>query len=69
MTTTVQLKDHWAEQRLFLRRAIVAGIIVVGLISVVVGRLAQLQILEYEYFPRSLRAIEFGCIQYHRLVA
>ena len=50
MATTVRIKDHWAEQRLFLRRAIASGIIVVGLISIVFGRLAQLQVVEYEYF-------------------
>jgi penicillin-binding protein 2 len=50
MATTVRLKDHWAEQRLFLRRVITAGIFAVGLTSIVVGRLTQLQILDYEYF-------------------
>jgi penicillin-binding protein 2 len=50
MASTIRLKDHWAEQRLFLRRAIASGIIVVGLTSIVVGRLTQLQILDYEYF-------------------
>ena len=50
MATTVRLKDHWAEQRLFLQRVIVSGIIVVGLTSIVVGRLTQLQGLNYEYF-------------------
>ena len=50
MATTVRLKDHWAEQRLFLQRVIVSGIIVVGLTSIVVGRLTQLQVLNYEYF-------------------
>jgi penicillin-binding protein 2 len=50
MASSVRLKDHWAEQRLFLRRAIASGIIVVGLTSIVVGRLAQLQIFDYEYF-------------------
>ena len=50
MASTIRLKDHWAEQRLFLRRAIASGIIVVGLTSIVVGRLTQLQVLDYEYF-------------------
>jgi penicillin-binding protein 2 len=35
---------------LFLRRAIASGIIVVGLTAIVVGRLTQLQVLDYEYF-------------------
>ena len=50
MATTVRLKDHWAEQRLFVRRAIASGIIVVGLTAIVVVRLTQLQVLDYEYF-------------------
>jgi penicillin-binding protein 2 len=50
MASTIRLKDHWAEQRLFLRRAIASGIIVVVLTSIVVGRLTQLQVLDYEYF-------------------
>ncbi len=50
MATTDRLKDHWAEQRLFLRRVIAATIIVVTLTMVVMVRLGQLQIVEYEYF-------------------
>jgi penicillin-binding protein 2 len=44
------IKDHWAEQRLFLRRVIVSTIISLGLIGVVIGRLTQLQVVDYEYF-------------------
>ncbi|MFQ5634069.1 MAG: penicillin-binding protein 2 [Gammaproteobacteria bacterium] len=50
MPTTIRIKDHWAEQRLFVRRVIVAVILMLGLTGLVVGRLTQLQILEYEYF-------------------
>lgn len=45
-----RLKDHWAEQRLFMHRVIVSAIIAVCLIGLVVGRLTQLQVLDYEYF-------------------
>jgi penicillin-binding protein 2 len=45
-----RLKDHWAEQRLFMQRVIVSAIIAVGLLGLVIGRLAQLQVFEYEYF-------------------
>ena len=31
MATSLQIKDHWAEQRLFTRRVIVSGILVLGL--------------------------------------
>lgn len=50
MATTVRIKDHWAEQRLFLRRVIVSSLLVLGLTGVVVSRLTQLQVFEYEYF-------------------
>jgi penicillin-binding protein 2 len=50
MLTSTRIKDHWAEQRLFLRRVIVASIIALGLIGLVVGRLTQLQVVNYEYF-------------------
>jgi penicillin-binding protein 2 len=50
MATAVRIKDHWAEQRMFLHRAVASAIIIVGLMAIVVGRLAQLQVLDYEYF-------------------
>ncbi len=50
MATTVRIKDHWAEQRLFLRRVIVSSLLILGLTGIVVGRLTQLQVVEYEYF-------------------
>lgn len=50
MATSLRIKDTWAEQRLFLRRAVLAGLLVFGLSSVVVARLAQLQIAQYDYF-------------------
>lgn len=50
MLTTIRIKDHWAEQRLFLRRVIAASILALGLISVVVVRLIQLQVVDYENF-------------------
>ncbi|HVJ30138.1 MAG TPA: penicillin-binding protein 2, partial [Gammaproteobacteria bacterium] len=43
-------KDPWAEQRLFLSRVIAAGIIVLLLSGVLVTRLVQLQIWNYERF-------------------
>jgi penicillin-binding protein 2 len=47
---SLQLKDHWQEQRLFLSRIIAAGIVVVLLCGVVVTRLVHLQIVDYERF-------------------
>jgi penicillin-binding protein 2 len=45
-----QLKDHWQEQRLFLSRIIAAGVIVLLLAGVLVARLVQLQIVDYQRF-------------------
>ena len=43
-------KDPWQEQRLFLSRVIAAGVIVLLLSGVLVTRLVQLQIWNYERF-------------------
>src|SRR5688572_6663820 len=48
--SSLQLKDHWQEQRLFLSRIIAAAIIVLLLCGLVVWRLVQLQIFDYEHF-------------------
>src|SRR3954462_9744692 len=47
---TVRIKDHWAEQRLFERRAMAAAIIVISLTVVLIGRLVVLQVLRYDYY-------------------
>ncbi|HEX7081765.1 MAG TPA: penicillin-binding protein 2 [Gammaproteobacteria bacterium] len=44
------LKDHWREQRLFLSRVIGAAVVVVVLTGVLVARLVQLQIVDYQRF-------------------
>jgi penicillin-binding protein 2 len=44
------LKDHWQEQKLFLSRVIVAAVIVVLLSGLLVARLVQLQVVNYERF-------------------
>lgn len=48
MATPVRIKDHWAEQRLFLTRSIVAAVMVAGLTLLVIGRLVQLQVIRHE---------------------
>lgn len=50
MATTLRIKDHWAETRLFNARVIIASVLALGLTGLVVGRLTQLQIFDYEYF-------------------
>jgi len=47
---SLAMKDHWQEQRLFLSRVIAAGIIIVVLTGLLVVRLVQLQIVDYQRF-------------------
>src|SRR5687768_3969672 len=47
---SLQLKDPWQEQRLFQSRIIAAAIVVLLLSGLLVTRLVQLQILDYERF-------------------
>ena len=47
---SVAFKDHWQEQRLFLSRLIAAGIIVLFLTGLLIGRLVQLQVVEYQRY-------------------
>src|SRR5690606_18882968 len=44
------LKDHWREQRLFLSRVAASAVVVLLLTAVLVGRLVQLQIFDYQRF-------------------
>lgn len=44
------LKDHWREQRLFFSRTIAAAVIVLLLTGVLIGRLVQLQVIDYQRF-------------------
>lgn len=46
----VRIKDHWAEQRLFMARLIVAVVFIGALTAVVVSRLVHLQIVRYDYY-------------------
>ncbi len=50
VNTAVPLKDHWKEQRLFLSRLIAAVVIMLALTGVLVYRLVQLQIVDYQLF-------------------
>ena len=43
MLRNIALKDHWREQRTFVRRVILGGIIALVLIAVVVARLINLE--------------------------
>ncbi len=50
MNRPAQLKDHGKEQQLFLSRVIAAVVVILLLTGILVIRLYQLQILEYEQF-------------------
>lgn len=47
---TVRIKDHWAEQRLFERRALAAVFILLLMALVLIGRLIILQVMRYEHY-------------------
>ena len=50
MNQAVPLKDHWKEQKLFISRVIAAAVVILLLSGLVVSRLFQLQIVEYQQF-------------------
>ncbi len=50
MARTLRIKDHWREQQLFTGRLLVALVAVLGLTGLVVARLVQLQISQFEYY-------------------
>jgi penicillin-binding protein 2 len=50
-----QFKDPWKEQRLFLSRVIAAAIVVFVLTGILVARLVQLQIVDYQRFSELSR--------------
>ena len=50
MAFTAPIKDHHSERQLFVSRVILSAVIGLMLLGIVVGRLVQLQILQYEQF-------------------
>ena len=50
MVRRVRIKDHFAEQRIFTVRSIVAAVLVSVLLLTVAGRLFYLQVLKYAYY-------------------
>jgi penicillin-binding protein 2 len=50
MVHGVRIKDHWNEQRLFDRRALVAGALIAIAICTLIGRLVVLQIVRHDYY-------------------
>lgn len=52
MVRGVRIKNHWAEQRLFLRRSLIAGLAIVALTLVLAGRLYLLQVVRHAYYSQ-----------------
>lgn len=50
MSLLVSIKDHHAERRLFVGRVVLASAIGFTLLAIVVARLVQLQVVDYEHF-------------------
>jgi len=50
MVRGVRIKDHGQEQRLFDRRALIAGSLIAVLTFVLIGRLFTLQVLRHDYY-------------------
>ena len=50
MSLIAPIKDHHSEQRLFVSRVILSSVIAIILIGIVIGRLVQLQVVDYELF-------------------
>lgn len=48
--SSLPMKDHWREQRLFFSRIIGAAVLVVVLTALLIGRLVQLQIIDFQRF-------------------
>ncbi|HEY8507323.1 MAG TPA: penicillin-binding protein 2, partial [Steroidobacteraceae bacterium] len=50
MVRGVRIKDHWAEQRMFEQRALIAGCIIAVLTLTLIARLFVLQVVRHEYY-------------------
>ena len=50
MISQVRIKDHWSEQRIFLRRAIAAGVVMLACVIALVVKLVQLQVVRHDYY-------------------
>jgi penicillin-binding protein 2 len=50
MVRGVTIKDHWSEQRIFDQRSLAAGVIIVTLTVLLIGRLFLLQVIRFDYY-------------------
>ncbi len=59
MSLLTSIKDHHAEKRIFVQRVIAASIICVLLLSIVIARLIQLQVFEFEHYAERSQGNRF----------
>ncbi len=59
MQLSAPIKDHHREQRLFVHRAVFAGVCGALLLGLVITRLVQLQIIDYEHFAERSQGNRF----------
>ena len=50
MTVLAPIRDHHSEKRLFITRTIFSAVVAIVLLAIVIGRLVQLQVYNYEQF-------------------
>jgi penicillin-binding protein 2 len=50
MYRSVRIKDHYAEQQMFLKRVILTGSVIAFAIILLIGRLIYLQVVKYDYY-------------------
>ncbi|MGH8167931.1 MAG: penicillin-binding protein 2, partial [Woeseiaceae bacterium] len=50
MRLTAPIKDHHREARLFVARVLLASVFCIVLLGVVIARLVQLQVFDYQHF-------------------
>jgi penicillin-binding protein 2 len=50
MVSSVRIKDHYAEQRMFLNRSVAAGAIMLTLILALTVKLVQVQVVRHDYY-------------------
>lgn len=50
MVRGVRIKDHWAEQRIFDQRVLIAGVVIVTLTLILIARLFLLQVIRHDYY-------------------
>ncbi len=50
MVRGVTIKDHWSEQRIFDQRSLAAGVIIITLTVLLIGRLFLLQVIRFDYY-------------------